>query len=246
MAQQYTSVKANLVSGTTVPVIKAGGVVSAASPGTAQAMGLGGLVTIYGSQLAGTVASAASVPLPQSLAGTTVLLQGKQLPLLYASDGQINVQIPYEVTPNLTQSLVVNRNGALSAAVPIAVSSVQPSIFLAGPTQGVIVDPKGVLKDPTSPATAGSVVTIYCTGLGPVTPPVASGVGAPGPTSLVNSASLTIGGVNAAIQYAGLTPGSPGLYQVNAVVPPGVTGNAIPVVLTVGTQSSPAATMAIH
>jgi uncharacterized protein (TIGR03437 family) len=245
-AQQYTSAKANLISGTNVPVIKAGGVVSAASPNTSQAVGVGGLVTIYGSQLTGGSAAAGSVPLPQSLGGTTVALQGKQLPLLYASDGQINVQIPYEVTPNVTQTLVVNRNGALSAAVPLAVASVQPSIFLAGPSQGVIVDSSGVLKDPNSPASAGSVVTIYCTGLGPVTPPVASGEGASGPTSLTNPASVTIGGQNATIQYAGLTPGSPGLYQVNVVVPQGASGSAVPVILTVGTQSSPAATMAIR
>jgi len=245
-AQQYTAIKANLISGTSVPVIKAGGVVSAASPGTSQAVGLGGLVTIYGTQLTTGVAAAASVPLPQSLAGTAVTLQGLQLPLLYASNGQINVQIPFEVTPNITQTLVVNRGGALSAAVPLAVASVQPSIFLAGPTQAVVVDTNGVLKDPTSPATAGSVVTIYCTGLGPVTPPVASGVGAPGPTSLVNPASVSIGGQNATIQYAGLTPGSPGLYQINAVIPAGATGSAVPIILTVGTQSSPAATMAIH
>ncbi len=245
-AQQYTSVKANLVSGTSVPVVAAGGVVSAASPNTSQAVGLGGLVTIYGSQLTAGSGAAASVPLPQSLAGTTVMLQGVQLPMLYASNGQINVQIPYEVTPNVTQTLVVNRGGALSAAVPLAVASIQPSIFLAGPTQGVIVDADGTLKDANNPATAGSVVTIYCTGLGPVTPPVASGVGATGPTSLVNAASVTIGGQNAAIQYAGLTPGSPGLYQINAVVPSGATGNSVAVVLTVGTQSSPAATMAIR
>lgn len=245
-AQAYTSVKANLISGTSVPVIKAGGVVSAASPATSQAVGVGGLVTIYGSQLAMATTAAGALPLPQSLAGTAVMLQGVQLPLLYASDGQINVQIPYEVTPNVSQSLVVNRGGALSAAVPLAVASVQPSIFLSGPTQGVIVDSNNVIKDPSSPASAGSVVTIYCTGLGPVTPAVASGVGATGPTSLVNPATVTIGGQNAAIQYSGLTPGSPGLYQVNVVVPAGTTGNAVPVILTVGTQSSPTATMAIH
>jgi uncharacterized protein (TIGR03437 family) len=220
--------------------------VSAASPNTSQAVGLGGLVTIYGSQLATGSCAAAVVPLPQSLSGTTVMLQGKQLPMLYASNGQINVQIPYEVTPNVTQSLVVNRGGALSSAVPLAVASIQPSIFLAGPTQGVIVDSNGTLKDANSPAAAGSVVIIYCTGLGPVTPSVASGVGAPGPTTLVNAASVTIGGQNAAIQYAGLTPGSPGLYQINAVVPSGTSGDAVAVVLTVGTQSSPAATMAVR
>jgi uncharacterized protein (TIGR03437 family) len=150
------------------------------------------------------------------------------------------------VTPNVSQSLLVNRNGALSASVPLAVSSVQPSIFVGANGQGVIVDSNNVIKDPTSPASPGSVVTIYCTGLGAVTPAVATGVGASGPTSLTNPATVTIGGQNAAIQYAGLTPGSPGLYQINVVVPSGVTGDTVPVVVSVGTQNSPAATMAIH
>jgi uncharacterized protein (TIGR03437 family) len=245
--QTNKTFRARLTSGTSIPVIKPGGVVSAASPGTSQAVGLGGLVSIYGSQLASGTAGATAVPLPTELLGTQVLLQGKQLPLLYSSAGQINVQIPYDVTPNVQQTLTVRRGSALSASVSLAVSGVQPSIFLSTVAgQGVIVDQNGAITDPSNPAKAGAVVTIYCTGLGPVTPAVSSGVAATGPTSLVTPATITIGGQNAVIQYAGLTPGSPGLYQINAVVPQGISGDALPVIVTVGTQSSPAATIAVR
>ena len=50
---------------------------------------------------------------------------------------------------------------------------------------------------------------------------------------------MTIGGVQAQISYSGLAPGFVGLYQINAVVPSGLTTGNQPVIITVnGTQSS--------
>lgn len=59
--------------------------------------------------------------------------------------------------------------------------------------------------------------------------------------------SLTIGGVNAPVAFAGLTPGFVGLYQINATVPPGVPpGSQVPVVINVAGQASPPVTMAVR
>jgi uncharacterized protein (TIGR03437 family) len=90
----------------------------------------------------------------------------------------------------------------------------------------------------SNPTTAGDVVVMYCNGLGTVT----------GPQSLtVNPLTVTIGGINATVQYAGLAPGCPDLYQVNAVVPSGVRpGSAVPVVLSIAGQTSPPVTMAVR
>lgn len=64
---------------------------------------------------------------------------------------------------------------------------------------------------------------------------------------IVNATSLTIGEISAQVQFSGLAPGFSGLYQVNAVVPDGVTaGSDVPVVLTVAGQSSPIVTMAVQ
>jgi uncharacterized protein (TIGR03437 family) len=89
---------------------------------------------------------------------------------------------------------------------------------------------------------------IYCTGLGAVTPPVPAGVPAPAsPLSEATGVSVTIGGVAANASFAGLSPGFAGLYQINAVVPSGVTpGSQVPVVLSVAGQTSPPVTMAIR
>jgi len=63
----------------------------------------------------------------------------------------------------------------------------------------------------------------------------------------VNTVTATIGAVAASVQFAGLTPGFAGLYQVNAVVPPGVVaGNQVPLVLTAAGQSSAPVTIAVH
>jgi len=98
-------------------------------------------------------------------------------------------------------------------------------------------------------ATAGDTLVIYCTGLGEVNPSIVAGTPAPvSPLShTVNTVTATMGGIAANVQFAGLTPGFAGLYQVNAVVPTGVTpGNQVPLILTAAGQSSVAVTIAVH
>jgi uncharacterized protein (TIGR03437 family) len=52
-------------------------------------------------------------------------------------------------------------------------------------------------------------------------------------------ATVTIGGANALVDYAGLAPGFVGLYQINARVPSGLpAGNQAVVITMGGTQSS--------
>jgi uncharacterized protein (TIGR03437 family) len=82
-----------------------------------------------------------------------------------------------------------------------------------------------------------------------VTPPVAAGSPAPltSTSHTVNPVTVTIGGVPANVFFAGLTPGSIGLYQVNATVPSGVApGNQVPVVLTAAGQQSKPVTIAVQ
>ena len=72
----------------------------------------------------------------------------------------------------------------------------------------------------------------------PTTPPL---------STTVNPVTVTIGGQPATVAFSGLTPGFAGLYQINAVVPPGITpSDAVPVVLTIAGQTSPPVTIAVH
>lgn len=76
------------------PVIQA--VVSAAN-GQAGPFAPGSLISIFGSGLAGSTL-AARTPLPTTLGGVSVQLGGIKAPLLFVSPGQINAQIPWEVS----------------------------------------------------------------------------------------------------------------------------------------------------
>ena len=229
-----------------VPVVNPLGVLSAADYIGSPALGL--LVSIFGSELSDETASAPGVPLPKQLGASTVFAGGEALPILYVSATQINVVIPYDLMPTAQYQLLVQRGSAISVPVPISVLAAQPAILStngSGSGQGHIYRISGtnaLLADSQSPASAGDALVVYCAGLGNVSPAVPAGSGAPlgGPLSnTAASVSLTIGGQPAQVLFAGLTPGFPGLYQVNAMVPNGVAaGNQVPVTVSVAGQNS--------
>jgi uncharacterized protein (TIGR03437 family) len=191
------------------------------------------------------------------LGSTSVLLSGGNvLPLLYASDGLINVMIPYDAAVNTTHQLYVQRANAISVPVATSIFSASPTILSAngsGSGQGhvYLIGAGGVetLAGPNAPATAGNPVVIYCVGLGAVSPPIAAGAITPGALlSTVAPVTVTFGNQAIAAGFAGLTPGLAGLYQVNVNVPPGVNpGNQVPVTISVGGKSSSSSIyLAVH
>ncbi|HEV8145506.1 MAG TPA: hypothetical protein VGP79_03960, partial [Bryobacteraceae bacterium] len=126
---------------------------------------------------------------------------------------------------------------------PITVFENQPAVLATagnGAGQGHVyrIDASGaqILGNASAPAKAGDVLVIYSVGLGPVNPPLKSGNPAPLTflEPITGTASVTIGGVPAKVEFAGLTPGFSGLYQVNVTVPTGITpGNQVPVTVSV-------------
>ena len=95
-----------------------------------------------------------------------------------------------------------------------------------------------------SPATAGEVVLIFCTGLGPTTPAAPTGVPAPGVLAPTNfNTTVTLGGKSAEVLYSGLAPYFVGLYQVNLRVPAGIASG--PANLTVAVNDAVSQTVQI-
>jgi uncharacterized protein (TIGR03437 family) len=95
----------------------------------------------------------------------------------------------------------------------------------------------------------GEFVAIYCTGLGPVTPPVPEGVMAPvSPLSLTtNPPVVTIGEVPAEVFFSGLAPTLAGLYQINVRVPhDSPSGDAVPLVVSIDGAISNTVTVALR
>jgi len=149
---------------------------------------------------------------------------------------------------------VVTRNNAVSAPQPVSVIADQPGVFtLAESGLGIgaieIFRPDGSYEGIAgngNSATVGDVVVIYCTGLGAVNPRAVAGYPAPvSPLSqTIDPVTMTIGGVNVPVFFAGLAPGYAGLYQVNATIPGGIAANpTAPLVLTQGGQKSPTVTI---
>jgi len=246
-SQQLTGsvqVTGQAASNPNVPIVSS--VVSSGDYTSSPAQGL--LVSIFGTALADGKAGATSLPLPDQLGSTSVVVSTTQLPLLYVSAGQINVLIPYNLALNAPHELLVLRGSAISVPAPIAIFDSEPAILAtngSGSGQGVIfkVDAQGnsVLADANNPASAGDVLVMYCVGLGAVKPAVTAGDGAPGspPSKATELVTTTIGGQPATVQFAGLSPGLAGLYQVNVTVPGGIPpGGQVPVAVSVAGKSS--------
>lgn len=235
------------------PVFTLQGIVSAAGGQSFVPVAPGSLISIRGSNLAGATMSATSTPLPIELGDTIVAMGGLPLRLSSVSAGQISAQVPFEIQPNTTSYLLVGRTSTLSFPVGIDVAPAQPAIFLdtsVAPNQGKIFVVQGdtmVEATPKSPAKPGDTIVISCAGLGAVSPAGADGAVAGANQHTSNTAKVTIGGQNAQVSFAGLTPGLVGMYQITAVVPANApTGNGVQVTIQIAGQISPAVVMAIQ
>jgi uncharacterized protein (TIGR03437 family) len=214
----------------------------------------GSIAAVFGSGLAiGQASSAVPAPLPTTLAQSSFAIGGHAAPLYFAGPTQANLQIPWELAGQTQTSIIATVNGVTSNTQTVALAPFAPGIFsmdATGAGQGaVLIASTAQLAAPGTAASRGGYVSIFCTGLGAVTNQPATGVAAPGaPYSLTNTMpAVTIGGVVAALNYSGLAPGFVGLYQVNAKVPMSVSpGNAVAVIMSVGTSVSNTVTIAVQ
>ncbi len=227
------------------PVILPGTVVSTSSFQSG-AVAPGDQITLVGANLgpADGVRADASKNLPTSLAGTTVTFDGAAVPIYYASDNFVSVQAPVSLSAGLNTRIQVTTANGPSGAVSLPVVPVNPGIFTydtLGTGQAKALNQDGTLNGDGSitgsdrAAGPGSVIALFVTGLGSVSPPIAQGTPAPSsPLSLVDATvTATIGGRPATVTYAGAAPGLVGVYQVNVLVPVLAPSGAAHIALTV-------------
>jgi len=223
----------------------------------------GSIAAIFGTGLTrgvDGVVRASSVPLPYSLRGTSVLVNGIPAPIFAIADingqEQINFQVPWEVqgeplppqtalslivvTANPVVSIVVVNNGEVSPALRAPFFNVQPAVITTDGTHAVAVHSDYSLVTGQNPARPGDYVTLYGVGFGPVTPLPATGTASGSlPLSKISpSPAIGVGGQNATLQFAGLTPGVVGLYQFNLVMPDGLGVGDLPGLVNIGGQIS--------
>ncbi|MDQ6701294.1 MAG: SBBP repeat-containing protein [Acidobacteriota bacterium] len=225
----------------TPPTLNAGGVVNGASF-TATPLSPGSLITIFGNNFASAAVGASSTPLPNTLGGVSVTINGIAAPLVYVGTNQINLQLPFEVTPG-NASVVVTGPGGASSTGTFAVGQAGPGLFTSN-NRAIAQNQDFSLNTPSNPAKGGSVVVVYLTGQGPLDNRVPTGAALTGSASATLPYSATIGGVNAPVLFVGLTQGFVGLAQANIVVPSLASGD-YPLVLTVGGVQSNSAVIAV-
>jgi uncharacterized protein (TIGR03437 family) len=206
------------------------------------------IASAFGTNLATGTEGATSLPLPTTLAGTTVKVKDsagdtRDAPLFYVSPMQVNYLIP-PGTKNGTATVIVTNGNGNSAAGTIEVMTVAPGLFTAnqdgmGAPAGDAVHekPSGLSKESLSmpdPVTGKHVPRPIDLGPeGEVVVLELYGTGIRG-RSAQSAVSATIGGVPAVVEYADKQAEYAGLDQVNLKVPRALIGRGeVDVVLTV-------------
>ena len=174
----------------------------------------GSLISIYGSNLA-----------------STVTVNGAAAPVLYAGDGQINAQVPFETRLGLATIAVPG-----AEPKPLEIAAIAPGILTGVDNRYAIAqDVAGALITPVNPVAPGEYATLYLTGQGLLDRTIASGAKAPADPLLHPLASVqaAIADSPALVSFAGLAPGLIGVLQVNILIPEIPEGDQ-PLAVTIG------------
>ena len=129
----------------------------------------GSIISIYGPSLAPWVQVGPASPLAQTLAGVTVTAGDELLPLLFVSPGQINAQLPSDLSEG-DQTLMVHVEGQPDAIGAFTSQRNAPGLFaqqISDKAYLIAVHEDGSLIGPTSPARRGELITALGTGFGP-------------------------------------------------------------------------------
>ena len=242
------------------PTIQA--VVNAASMQSGT-VALGELITLFGNNIGPTTPVVLTDTnldgfADTTIASTSVTVDGIAAPLIYASQNQITVQVPYEATLGAGKVVSVSQGAGAPSTSTVTIGAHAPGLFTAdGSGAGQlaalnfsVATSLYSVNSSSSAAKAGDTVLLYLTGEGDYAITISPRTGYLVPTNLLAYPQLsplptvTIGGAAAVVNYAGPVPGSIlGLIQINAVVPVGAgVGAAIPVVVTIGAIATQAGT----
>jgi uncharacterized protein (TIGR03437 family) len=200
-------------------------------------------------------------------------VDGKPAPIIYASSGQINIQIPYEASTGASKVVSLTNGAAPPVTTNILIAATAPGLFILTPDpanpgggQAAVLNYSTAtqqysLNSGSNPAKIGDTILLFLTGEGAYLPAPAAPqttntgwiVTAPTPPASLPQINplptVTIGGSLASVKYAGPVVGSiTGLMQINVVVPAASnTGAAVPLSVSIGGNATQSATtIAVH
>jgi uncharacterized protein (TIGR03437 family) len=202
-------------------------VVNAASLISNAALAPGSIITIFGTNLATGVAVPQSTDNPPlSLGSVTASVGGAQMALFYVSPTQINAVLSAATLLGAQTLTVTSTTGTFPASVTIDTNA-PPGLFSligTGTHDGAILNAATFALGPFSVVTTKGLTSlaIFATGLNLSIPP-----------------GVTVGGVEAAVQFFGKAPCCIGLEQINVTLPPSLAGaGRVEVVVQSGGQVS--------
>jgi len=234
----------------------------------------GDLIPLIGQNIGPPVPAAATETVPDyvdtTLSGFTVTIGTIPLPapILYASQNQMNVQVPYAIGLGAGQPVVVT-NGTITASGLVDIAATAPGIFAidsSGVGQAAAVNQDGTLNSSSNAAKVNTVVTLYLTGQGLYTTAIAplDGYTIPLPSgtppvmpvgfvmpTLTAPVTVTLGNPPVAVPAGNVTAGpfSGGMLAVLElqVKIPAATpaGAAVPIVVSIGGVDTSAQTITI-
>jgi uncharacterized protein (TIGR03437 family) len=234
-----------LAASTVLPYIaKPGPTIARILPAASAAFPLnvaqGQFVSIYGSNLANATAQATSSSYPTQLADVQVMVNGAPIPLEYVSASQINAV--FSTTAGGLVPVTV-QNSAGSTVTNVLLAAAVPEIFSLDFTgsgaAAAINGVTGTVVSATNPLHAGDYLSLFLTGLGATTTQNALEYAQTQPT-------ITVGSQSCRVTYAGRAPTIAGVDQINCVVPGGVSGSALPVIVTSAGRASNTVTLAVQ
>jgi uncharacterized protein (TIGR03437 family) len=268
-ANGLPAVTFNLTVNATAPVpqITTASVVGAGLAPGKRTVSPGGIATIFGQNFAPTgtarivtQADLADGRVATVLASICVEVAGTRAPVFAVYPTQVNFQVPAVTAGDAVPVRIITGCGT-ATEVPtntetVSVLAAAPEFFsfrLSSDGHNPVAAINAVsgaltggsdLGASFTPAAPKDVLTIFGTSFGATDPAVACGEFPAGIGQVKLDVKVTLNGRDlpaADVLYAGVTPGNPGLYQLNLIVPDDAPDGDLPLVLTIGNTGSPAA-----
>jgi uncharacterized protein (TIGR03437 family) len=230
------------------PAYSAAGIVNA-SNFSAGPFAPNSILTIFGSAMSRSAKGLAKEDirdgfLPNELNYTRVLVDNIPAPLFYVSETQVNFLVPSKQLTGDARVQVI-REGLAGPVITIPLVDAAPALF-AQPNTGyaIATHADNSLITAESPAKGGEIIVLYATGLGKAVKNPATGELPPYLSEIANLSGLKVSFDGTVVDpsriiYAGITPGSAGLYQINLALPADI-GSGPEIRVAVGSVSTPA------
>jgi uncharacterized protein (TIGR03437 family) len=222
-------------------------VVSQASSTTPVSPGMP--VVLNGTNLAGGNTNCPGPKVPLSCGSVTVTVNGRSVPVRYASPTQVGAYVPVDQAPGQASVVITNHQGQSSAPFSVSVELYAPGIQKlsdAGGTIGLFSDQSQRIVNRTNPAVPGQELTVYAVGLGPTTPTVPTGEVLSAPVTTLPT--LWLGNRTLPVLFAGLGCGAfcePGTYMVRFPLPPDTPSGEQPAYLEIAGKRSNAGILVV-